>query len=68
MEKQKKNPVSWAEFIGTSNRNQRSKWLKKVKFCLATIATITGASEVEIYKAKGIDDLLYVIVDPWKIV
>jgi len=40
--------------------------LKKVKFCLATIATITGANEAEIYKAEGIDDLLHDIADPWK--
>jgi len=52
------------EFAGTSNRNQHSKWLKKVKFYLATIATITRSNKAEIY--KGIDNLLHDIADPWK--
>jgi len=60
MEKCKKKPVSWAsEFAGTSNRNQLSKWLKKVELCLVTIAKIIGSNNKEIYKAKGIDNLLH---------
>ena len=31
MEVKKKKLVSWAEFAAASNKNQRSKWLKKVK-------------------------------------
>jgi len=58
MEKRKKKPVSWADFAGNSNRNQCSKWLKKVKLCLANIANLTGSSVKEIYKAEGTDDLL----------
>jgi hypothetical protein len=57
MEKRKKKPVSWAEFAGTSNRNQRSKWLKKTTLCLATLADITNSNKKELYKAEGIDDL-----------
>lgn len=64
MEKQKKKPVSWADFAGTSNRNQRSKWMKKVTMCLAAIANITGSNKKELYKAEGIDDLFH--AELWK--
>jgi len=59
MEKRKKKLVSWTEVAKTSNRNQRSKWLKEVELCLATISKITGSNNKEIYKAKGIDNLLH---------
>jgi hypothetical protein len=59
VEKHKKKPVSWAEFAGTSNKNQRSKWLKNVKLCLSGLAELTGANEDELYKAEGIDDLFH---------
>ena len=53
----KKQPISWAEFARISNRNQRSKWLKKITLCLAAIADITGSNSKELYKAEGINDL-----------
>lgn len=59
METVKNKPVSWADFAGTSNKNQRGKWLKKVQFCLAGIAELTGASDKELYKAEGIDELFH---------
>ena len=59
MEKRKKKQVSWAKFVGTSNHNQRSKWLKKVETCLAVISRITGSNDKDLYKAEGIDDLLH---------
>lgn len=59
VEKHKKKPVSWAEFAGTSNKNQRSKWLKNVKLCLSGIAELTGANEEDLYKLEGMDDLFH---------
>jgi hypothetical protein len=59
VEKHKKKPVSWAEFAGTSNKNQRSKWLKNVKLCLSGLAELIRANEDELYKAEGIDDLFH---------
>lgn len=59
MEKRKKKAVGWAEFAGTSNRNQRNKWMKKVMLCLRAIANITGSNDTDLYKAEDIDDIFY---------
>ena len=59
LEKRKKKPVSWAEFVGNSNRNQCSKWLKKVLQALRAISKMTGSNDKELYKAEGIDDIFY---------
>ena len=59
MEVLKQKPVSWAEFAAVSNRNQRSKWLKKVKFSLRTIGQLTANTEEHLYVVEGIDDLYH---------
>lgn len=48
MEVKKKKLVSWAEFAAASNKNQRSKWLKKVKISLRALGQLTGKTEDEL--------------------